>query len=163
MAKLLIGVTDFSQAHIVQTECPIPPLQHCINQSQPNVELLNALAEEIEGIQRKDEKLFDLCAILEAEQPETLEHALEVARSYDDYEVFTRSVSSPADYGEFVLYQSKSPADDFDFKDEVRDFIDYEAYGKYKMDEDGVRQTDFGMVRRPCDPFQSVGFEMRMG
>ncbi len=41
MAKLLIGVTNFSQAHIVQTECPIPPLRHCLNQSQPDVELLN--------------------------------------------------------------------------------------------------------------------------
>lgn len=162
MAKLFIGVTDFTQAHTVRIECPIASLQSRVDQSPPTVELLNELALEIERIQRMDEKLIDLCAILEAEQPDTFAATLEVVRCYDDYEVFQRNVSSPADYGEFVLYRSKSPADDFDFKDEVRDFIDYEAYGRYKMDEDGVRQTDFGLVRRPCDPFPSAGYEMRM-
>ena len=162
-AKILIGVTDFAQARIVQAECPITTLQRCIDQEQPSVELLGEIALEIAHIQSGDSQLTDLCAILEAEAPETIAQAAEIIQSYEDYEVMGRDVRSPSDYGEFVLYQSKSPADDFDFKDEVRDFIDYEAYGKYKMAEDGVRQTDFGLVRRPCDPFPTTDFEMRMG
>ena len=161
-AKLLIGVTDFAQTHIVQAECPITTLQHCIDQNHPSVELLGEIAMEIERIRTGDSQLTDLCAILEAESPETVEQAAEIIQCYDDYEVMRRDVSSPSDYGEFVLYQSKSPADDFDFKEEVRDFIDYEAYGKYKMEENGVRQTNFGLVRRLYDPFSTTGFEMNM-
>lgn len=161
-AKILIGVTDFTQAHIVQAECPIATLQHCIDQNRPSVEQLNEIAMEIAHLQSGDSQLTDLCAILEAEAPETIENAAEIIQSYDDYEVMGRDVRCPSDYGEFVLYRSKSPANDFDFKEEVRDFIDYEAYGRYKMDEDSVRQTDFGLVRRLFDPFPTTGFEMKM-
>ena len=41
--------------------------------------------------------------------------------------------------------------------EELDGFMDYEAYGTYMMDADGVRITDYGLLRREGDPIASSG------
>ena len=67
-------------------------------------------------------------------------------------------------YGSYVLYDSGRAGEDFELGEEVKDFIDYHAYTKYRMEEDGVRQTSRGLVRRIDEPFspeQNDGIRMR--
>ena len=54
---------------------------------------------------------------------------------------------------EYAHHVLNDPENRFFIEDEIVDFIDYERYGRYKMEEDGVRETGQGWLIRPDDPF----------
>lgn len=162
--KKLLGVDDFAQARIEQVEYPLTGLQEYLSTADcPSVETLNALAEEVEEILQTDGQLLKLCGVLEAEQPRTLDEALRITRNLDDYERVPCG-QRPDEYGRYVM---KHP-ERFEIEDLLEDlegFVDEDGYGKYRMQEDGVRATGCGLIRRLSNPFppQESGMSMRQG
>ena len=56
------------------------------------------------------------------------------------------------EYGRSVLLEAGDR--NIDILDDIDGFMDYEAYGKYRAEMDGVVQTEFGLVRCKSEPFQ---------
>lgn len=158
--KQLIGVEEFSQAHIEQVEYPLTQLADCCNVDCPSVEMLNELAEEVEALLKADKDIRKLCAVLEAERPQTFEAVLRFARDLDDYECFNCGCSAE-EYGRYVLDHAE--ALDIEILEDLEGFIDESAYGRYRMKEDGVRETSWGLLRRYSEPFpaEEQGMNMR--
>lgn len=158
--KKLIGVDDFAQARIEEVEYPLAYLQEYIPLDGLSVETLGELAEEIEGLLRTDGELLKLCGTLEAEQPQTIGEVLRITRNLDDYERIPCG-HNPDEYGRYVLKHAEER--DIDILEDLEGFIDEDAYGKYRMREDGVRETACGLIRRLSEPFpdQSPGMTLR--
>lgn len=163
--KKLIGVDDFAQARIEQVEYPLADLQVYLSSADcPSVETLNSLAEEVEALLQTDGQFPKLCGVLEAEQPQTMDEALRLVRNLDDYERVPCG-STPAEYGSYVVAHSDEWFDYDELLEDLQGFIDEEGYGRYRMREDGVRATDFGLIRRISEPFpaQENGMALRQG
>ena len=158
--RLRLPNGDINKCRITEINCPIVHLRDCLPELS-DVDSLNGLAIEVDWILPEKGPLMNLCAVLEAEKPENIAGALEITHHLDNYERI--NATHPADYGYHVLYETDLEARDIEPLDELKDFIDYEKYGEYRMEEDGVRQTDFGMVRRLSEPFEpEEGMTMTM-
>lgn len=162
--KKLIGVDDFAQARIEQVEYPLTALQEYLSTVDcPTVETLNALAEKVEELLQSDGQLLKLCGVLEAERPQTLDEALRVTQNLDDYERI-RCGHRPDEYGRYVMKHPEQFEID-DILEDLEGFVDEDGYGKYRMQEDGVKATACGLIRRLSQPFptQEGGMDMRQG
>ena len=148
----VLGVTLFDECTVEGFECQISGLTELFSEAPMDVEAMNELAEKISALQERNE-LNKLLAVLEVERPDTFAQAVDLAANLADYELCDRDIGCAAHYGEYVLYDSGRYEHGYDFMDEVRDFIDFEKYGEYKMAEDGIRQTLYGMLRRISEPF----------
>lgn len=160
--KKLIGVDDFAQARIEQVEYSLTTLQeHLQTANCPTVEILNALAEEIEEILQTDNQLLKLCGVLEVEQPQTLEEALRITQNLDDYERLPCG-STPTEYGSYVITHSDEWFDYDELLDDLQRFIDKYGYGRYRMQKDGIRITGCGLIRRLSEPFSTQKSNMAL-
>ena len=92
------------------------------------------------------EKLF---AALEAEAPENMAEAMEIAAGLDRYTMLPEEVKTAEDY---AVYYMKAEQMDIDIDADLQLFIDYKAYGEFRMRRDGVVQTEHGLVRREDIP-----------
>ena len=146
-AKSHIGVDHFTEATIVKAEFGKPYLAELIPQDCICVEDANELALGIEEMTQRDGELLKFLAVLSVEQPETMTDALRFAVDLDDYERFTEGTY---EYGQSVL--RRHGADD-ELLEAMDGYMDFEKLGEDAMIEDGVRQTEFGMVRRCSHPF----------
>lgn len=147
-----MGVTLFDDCRIEHWECQIPGLAELLPDTVDDIEAMNELASEIVAMQACNGS-SKLMAVLEVERPDTFVLARDFAMELENYELCDRDICSASHYGEHVLYDSGRDEDDFEFKDEVRDFINFEEYGEYRMQEDGVRNTEYGLLRRISEPF----------
>lgn len=156
--KKLLGVEELAEADIVDVEYPLTDLQEYLSLDGLSVETLSKLADEIETV-LADGELMKLCAVLEAEQPQVLDDVLRIVRDMDDYEYISH-IRSPDEYGRYVLKHARER--DIDILEDLDGFIDEDAYGKYRMQEDGVAQTPCGLVLRLSEPFapQLIGQKM---
>ena len=73
--------------------------------------------------------------------------ALDMAIDIDDYELIS---GSEREYGRQAL--RRIGADD-ELLDTIDGYMDFDQFGRAMMEEDGVRQTGFGQVRRLSKPF----------
>lgn len=89
-------------------------------------------------------------SVLEVEQPATLQEALRFSIELDDYE---RVPDDPEEYGKQVLERIGA---DEELISTLDGFTDFEAMGNFYMREDGVRRTEFGLLRKLSDPFPEV-------
>ena len=156
-AKEQIGVDHFTEATIVKVEFGKPYLAELIPQECICVEDANELALGIEEMQQRDGELLKYLAVLSVEQMETLTDALRVAVNLDDYERITEGTY---EYGQSVL--RRIGADD-ELIDTIDGYMDFEKFGEDSMVEDGVRQTEFGLIRRCSHPFPEETQAMQMG
>ena len=117
----------------------------------------NELALGIEEMTQRDGELLKFLAVLSVEQPETMTDALRFAVELDDYERITEGTY---EYGQSVL--RRHGADD-ELLAAMDGYMDFEKLGEDSMVEDGVRQTEFGMVRRCSRPFPTEAQAMQMG
>lgn len=156
-AKEQIGVDHFTEATIVKVEFGKPYLAELIPQECICVEDANELALGIEEMQQRDGELLKYLAVLSVEQMETLTDALRVAANLDDYERITEGTY---EYGQSVL--RRIGADD-ELIDTIDGYMDFEKFGEDSMVEDGVRQTEFGLIRRCSHPFPEETQTMQMG
>ena len=142
---------------IVKVEFGKPYLAELIPQECICVEDANELALGIEEMQQRDGELLKYLAVLSVEQPETLTDALRFAVNLDDYERITEGTY---EYGQSVL--RRIGADD-ELIDTIDGYMDFEKFGEDSMVEDGVRQTEFGLIRRCSHPFPEETQTMQMG
>ena len=156
-AKAEIDVDDFSEATIVKIEFGEPYLDELIPQSCLCVEDANELALCMEKMQWQDGELLKYLAVLSVMQPETLTGALTLAMDLDDYEKVT---SDPNEYGKQVLRRIGA---DEEVIDTIDGYMDFKWFGEDSMVEDGVRQTEFGLIRRCSRPFPEEAQGQQMG
>ena len=156
-AKTQIGVDHFTEATIVKAEFDKPYLAELIPQDCICVEDANELALGIEEMQQRDGELLKFLAVLSVEQPETMTDALRLAMELDDYERITEGTY---EYGQTVL--RRHGADD-ELLEAMDGYMDFEKLGEDAMVEDGVRQTEFGLIRRCSTPFPEETQSMQMG
>ena len=107
------------------------------------------LALEIEGMKQIDGELMKYLSALCVENPSTFQEALEIAYHIDDYE---RVPDNREEYGKEALRRIGA---DGEMIDTIDRYMDFEQFGTDMMVEDGVRRTEFGLVRRLSEPFPS--------
>ena len=156
-AKAQIGVDHFTEATIVKAEFGKPYLAELIPQDCICVEDANELALGIEEMTQRDGELLKFLAVLSVEQPETMTDALRFAMELDDYERITEGTY---EYGQSVL--RRHGADD-ELLEAMDGYMDFAKLGEDSMVEDGVRQTEFGLIRRCSSPFPEETQTMQMG
>ena len=156
-AKAQIGVDHFTEATIVKAEFGKPYLAELIPQDCICVEDANELALGIEEMTQRDGELLKFLAVLSVEQPETMTDALRFAMELDDYERITEGTY---EYGQSVL--RRHGADD-ELLEAMDGYMDLAKLGEDSMIEDGVRQTEFGLIRRCSSPFPEETQTMQMG
>lgn len=144
-----LGIEGFAEVRIVEVSCSIPYLSDLLPWDCVSVEDANELALAIEEMCKTDGELLKFCSALEVEQPHTFQAALELAMGLDDYERITEGTY---EYGQSVL--RRIGADD-EVIDTIDGYMDFERFGEAMMAEDGVRQTEFGLIRRLSEPFPS--------
>lgn len=123
-----------------------------------SVEDANELALAIEEMRQEDGELMKYFSALEAEKPGTFQGALGIALNLDNYE---RVPDDAEEYGRMVL---RRVGMDDEMLDAIDGYMDFEALGEQSMEEDGVVQTEFGLVRRCSEPFTTPaqgGMQMR--
>lgn len=151
-----LGIHDLAEAAIVKVEFGRPFLAEHIPLDCICVEDANELALGIEEMLQKDGELLKFLAVLSVEQPETLPDALRFAIELDDYEHITEGTY---EYGQTVL--RRLGADD-EIIQTIEGYMDFDSFGVDWMTRDGVRETDFGLIRRCSTPFPEMTQEMKM-
>lgn len=144
-----LQVDDFCEMELTKLECSIPYLKDILPQDCISVVDADKLALEIEGMEHTDGELLKYLSALCVEAPSTFQEALEVAYNADDYE---RVSDDAEEYGKEAL--RRIGADD-EIIDTIDGYMDFERFGAAMMAEDGVRQTEFGLIRRLSEPFPS--------
>ena len=146
-AKEDLGIDDFSQAIIANAKYTVPCLERLIPMDGITVETASILAPFLLEIEQADEARMKFCATLEAEQPDTFAEAVSIAMHQDNYEQVPEDMD---EYGKQVL--RRTGADD-EVMDTIDGYMDFEQLGRDSMEEDSVRQTEYGLVRRLSSPF----------
>ena len=152
-----MDVDSFTDAFIDKIEFGKPYLEELIPQDCFCVEDANDLALSIEEMEQRDGELLKYLSVLTVMQPETLPAALHLAAEIDGFERVTEDAE---EYGKQVLERIGA---DQELIDTIDGFMDFEAFGEQMMEEDDVRQTPFGMVRRISGFFPEPHEEMTMG
>ena len=147
-AKTDLEIEDFSQAVITSAEYTVPYLEQLIPADGITVDDANEMAQRLRRI-RTDGETMKYCAALEAEQPYSFSEALEAAMNIDGCELVT---DNEWEYGRESL--RRIGAGD-EVLDSISGYTDFERLGRDSMAADGVRQTEFGMIRRLSEPFPS--------
>ena len=155
--KARLGVDHFTEATIVKAEFGRPYLAELIPQDCICVEDANELALGIEEMTQRDGELLKFLAVLSVEQPGTISDALRLAIELDDYERITEGTY---EYGQSVL--RRHGADD-EIITAIEGYMDFDSFGADAMVEDGVRQTEFGLIRRCSVPFPEEIQAMQLG
>ena len=155
--KQRLGIDEFAEAEIVTVDYVFPYFSTMVPQDEATVEDANELAHYIEQMSHKDGELLKYLSALQIEQPYTFQLAIRTAVDIDDYE----QVPADADqYGRMVF--QRTGVDD-EVVNLIDGYMDFESLGKDWMREDGVVQTEFGMIRRLHEPFETQGIgEMKM-
>ncbi|NBI67894.1 hypothetical protein D1646_13995 [Pseudoflavonifractor sp. 60] len=154
-AKRTLGIEDLSQAAISNVEYVAPYLNRLIPTDCVSVENANEMAHCLQRI-KTDGEMLKYCATLEVEEPSTFTEALDMAIDIDDYELIS---DNEREYGREAL--SRLGADD-ELLDTIDGYTDFDQLGRDTMEENGVRQTGYGLVRRLSKPFPGPKFGQTM-
>lgn len=147
MTKRSLGIEDFAQAAIYRTSCGMEYLSSLLPMDCVSVEGANELARMVREM--PDGGLLKYLAVLSVEQPADFPGALRLALELDDYERITEGTY---EYGQSVLRRIGA---DKELISAIDGYMDFEQFGEDSMKEDGVRQTEFGLLRRLSSPFDS--------
>ena len=156
-AKRALDVEDFAQASITVVKFSAPYLAGLIPLDTVSVEDANTLSMCLQEMEQEDGELMKFCAVLEVEQPDTFTEAVSIAMDRDDYE---RVPEDMEEYGKQVL--RRTGADD-EVIDTIDGYMDFSQLGRDSMVDDGVRRTEFGLVRclsKPFPPAPEIGQTM---
>jgi len=154
-AKRALGIEDYAQAAISGVEYAVPGLERQIPAELVTVEDANKLALRLRQMNQGEMKIYR--AVLEAEGPSTFAEALDIAMDIDGYELIT---DSEQEYGRKALRRMAENDEQLEAMDE---YTDLKQLGRGMMEEDGVRKTQYGMVRRLSGlfpPEQEIGQTM---
>ena len=139
-----IGAASLAQYRLIQVASPIQGLEDYL---PPGYDLkgLNTFAKAAfsKGILSSEEQAKTLMAALEAELPEDMEAATGIAEELEQYEFLPMTLQSPGDYARYIQEKENIQVDKA-----LEPFVDFEGFGKYRMNADGVVQTGHGLVWR---------------
>lgn len=155
--KRTLGIDCFAEAAVTKVLFSVPYMNEHIPTTGVCVEDANELAWAIEEMQCEDGELLKYLSVLSVEQPGTMQEALRCAMNLDDYE---RIPEDTYEYGQAVL--RRIGADD-ELIDTIDGYMDFEKLGEDTMAEEGVRRTEFGLIRRCSSPFAEETQAMEMG
>ena len=102
-------------------------------------------------------ELLKYLAVLSLEKPGTFPDALRLASNLDDYE---RIVEGTYEYGQSFLRRHGA---DEELIEALEGYMDFEKFGSDAMEEDGVRGTEFGLIRRCSQLLEDETQVMQMG
>jgi len=146
-AKRHLKINDIHDAKVTDINCTIPSLAEILPMEGATLEDADQLAGYIQEMQKADGELTKYLAALSVEDPASFSEALTIAIDLDDYELVP---DDPAEYGEQAL--RRLGADD-ELIATIDGFMDFAGLGEILMEEDSVRRTDFGLIRRLSEPF----------
>ena len=152
-AKNVLNIEDFEEAAIVKVECKPEYLKELIPLDDPDVVLLDELAESLTQA-RDGAEASKLTAALAAEKPATLEEAADIAAHLENYEMVQCTCE---EYGRKALLELTG---DQEVLDTIDGFIDWGGFGKSMMEADGITLTEYGMIRRVETPTPEQAMEM---
>ena len=154
--KERMGVNEFCDASITAIEFSPAYLSGNIPVECVAVGVANDLALEIEQMMQRDGELLKFFSVMEVEQPQTMAAALDLALELDNYE---RVPDDAYEYGQIVL--SRDWPDD-NLLTMLDGYMDFKRFGEDAMRDDGVRRTEYGLVRRCDEPWPEQSFGQRM-
>ena len=157
-----IAVTDIDDCKVSKIDVfneYLAGIKRCVN---PNFTALNNIAKWADSTRINDfgNPLETFAAVLEAKNITDINDALLVTENIDSYDFV--DAQTAGDYGHFVLYESTREDIDPCFAEEVEDYIDYEAYGEWRAEQDGAVKTSRGYVIDNTDFRQTHDMDMRM-
>lgn len=146
LLKKNLGIADFGGSMNFYLNCSIPGLKERLP-CGCSVQELNGFAKLLQGgvLDGTEESRIHLLAALEAEAPDNIDLAAEIAASLDHYDFMpdAEKIQTPAGYAHYIIENHE-----LFIADEAADFIDYDAKDKVLLHEHGVAQTSFGPVSR---------------
>ena len=154
-AKNALGVQDFSEATVESAYCVNGLFKGTIPLHEPDVELLAELAARLSKILAKGDE-FKMLSLLSAKRPATLEKAVQLTEELDAYEFVH---GSEEDYGKAALLEL---CGDEEILDVLDGFIDWQAFGLYMMEQDGIISTQYGAIRKVEPQQTEQDAEMQM-
>ena len=147
--KAYLDIDVFADAMLCDIRFKVPYIGELIRDSDcPAVEDYNDFAEALEDIWQQDGALLTYAAVLEAEKPETLHRACDLLQDLDNYQRITEGAYG---YGQQRLQETLGLDDEAIY--ELDGYMDFEQYGQDRMENDGVTETEFGLLRRLDPPF----------
>ena len=147
--KTYLDIDVFADAMLCDIRFKVPYIGELIRDSDcPAVEDYNDFAEALEDIWQQDGALLTYAAVLEAEKPETLHRACDLLQDLDNYQRITEGAYG---YGQQRLQETLELDDEAIY--ELDGYMDFEQYGQDRMENDGVTETEFGLLRRLDPPF----------
>ena len=159
-AMTVMAVGGFEECDIIGIFTPHESIFD-ISFEASEIEFLNHVIGEFYDITNDHKKYRTYCAVVEVEQPETVRQLLDILQTLDEYTLLPAGYDNADSYGRYILYDVDE-LDSEDFKYEVKDFIDFQKYGEYRMEEDGVQQTSLGLLRNDREPFANTAQGMTM-
>ena len=150
-----LGADRLEQCRIINVIGAKRDLAYCLPLSY-DLKGLNAFAKALarKDILSSEDGSNKLMAALEAELPEDMEAALEIAENQERYDLLPAGIKSPKDYAFYAMGRDEIRADK-----ELDAFVDYEAFGSYRMEKDGVIQTGHGLIIRKDRPIEELPAE----
>ena len=154
--KNTLNIQDFSEATIESAYCVNELFKGTIPLQKPDMETLAELANRLSKILSKGDA-FKMLSLLSAKEPATLEESLQLAKELDTYEFIH---SSEEDYGKAALLEL---CGDEEIPDILDGFIDWQNFGLYMMEQDGIISTQYGAIRKaePQQLEQAAEMEMQ--
>jgi len=155
-ARRSLHVEDIDQCSVDRLD-HLPYLSEYIPNLAITVADANDLALSIEEMRQRDGELLKYLSMLSLERPETFPDALHLASNLDDYE---RIVEGTYEYGQSFLRRHGA---DEELIEALEGYMDFEKFGSDAMEEDGVRGTEFGLIRRCSHALEEETQAIQMG
>lgn len=151
-----MGVSDIEGGRICFYGSRYPGIEEVLPLSY-GIREMNAFAgylkqEKLQCSKEKTEKLF---SALEAERPENMQEALEIAMRLEQYELLPEKITTAEEYGKYLLDEAQIVLDE-----EIAPFVDIEGYGASQMEKHGIVQTEYGLIFRKDQPIRMLPKEL---
>lgn len=156
LAEKNLGGGKLEEYEIINVRCPVYELESCLPFSRDIWEM-NAFAGLLaeKGILEDAGQREKLFAALEAEVPENMAQAMEIAAGLEQYTVLPEDIRTADDYADYFLEEAQIYIDE-----EIQPFLDYKGLGECQMRKDGVVQTEHGLVLRRDRPIAQLTEEL---
>ncbi len=142
-----LGITSFDHANISKMEIHVPYLENYlpVDDNGICIEDANELAQAIEELQQRDGEMLKYLSVLAVVEPKTMREALGLTMELHNYERVTEDI---AEYGKSVLRRHGASEE---LIREISCYMDLAFFGEDSMMQDGVKRTEFGLIRRLGD------------
>lgn len=156
LAEKNLGGKTLDAHKIININCPVRELRLLLPFSD-NVREINEFARVLaeKGIMKDAGLRNKLFAAMEAELPENMAQAKEIAENLEYYEFLPWRIRTAADYADYYLEKEK-----ISIGDSLKPFFDYDAFGKRQMRMDSVAETKYGLILRVDRPIRQLPEEL---